>query len=1225
MRRAILWSLPFLIVLGLFSFPGRTSAQSQTKRFETLTIEDGLSQNAVLTIAQDVQGFLWLGTEDGLNKYDGYQFTVHKHDSEDATSLADNFISVLYLDRTGELWVGTRSGLDRYDRTTGRFVHYPVESEGLNGLMGAWILSLYEDQEGTLWIGTQGGGLFSLDRETDEFNQFQMEVQDPASASDASIRVIFEDSSANLWVGTQGGLHLLDRGSGTLTTFSEGLISRSELLKNISVIMEDRHGNIWIGTEENGAVRYDPKTKNIVVLRNRPDNKKSLSHDRVRSIYESSDGNLWIGTQNGLNLLPSDLTDAAYLDLDFQHFYHDPYDPSSIGSSAVWSIFEDRSGILWFGTWGGGLSKYNRATDRFKLYQHNPANPDTLSDNMVWSILEDSSGRLWIGTLNGGLDMLNRDTNEIVHFRHEEGSLDSILSDDVRALYEDEKGSIWIGTAGGLSMYDPENYSFRHFKHDPEDQASLSGDRVNMLEPSSDGKLWVGTRYDGLNLFDPRSGESVRYRHDPDNPSSLGDDRIWALYEDSHGALWVGTLDGISVLRPGAEDFIRFHHDPENPSSLGSNSIFAFFEDPSGSMWVGTWGGGLDRYDHETGKFEHFTEEDGLPNDTIYGIQADDQGNLWMSTNRGLATLDLSTLQFQDFDKQDGLQDHEFNVGAHHKSPSGELYFGGIGGFNAFYPAEIVKNPHVPPIVITAFYKFNEPLLKDLDQDQYIELDHQDDFIAFEFAALDFYSPKNNQYAYMLEGFDEEWVEAGSRRYVSYTNLDGGDYIFRVRGSNSDGVWNEAGAAVALRIQPPVWEMPVFQIGIILVLAVAALGIYRYRIHAVETRSLELERVVQQRTAEIEARRQELDALYRADGELIRNLEAEQVFKAIVNIAVDILAVESGMLAYRDQESGAFVVRATQGLDPQAQELLTSSLKETDISWILESESPVVIQDVSTDPRVKTQLLTNLGIQASMHAQIRGEETIYGLLSVGNGEPRSFGTEEQRLFAALAQRAAIAIEQTQLQDQAQKTAVYEERQRLARDLHDAVTQTLFSASLISEILPKLWEIDEEAGRDRLKVLNELTRGALAEMRMLLLELRPSAIEQADLDDLLEQLVNSTIGRARIPIDLTIEGECQLPADVKVELYRIAQEALNNVVKHSEASSAEIHATCAEKVIELRIRDNGVGFDPGAITPERLGLGIMHERAVRIGASFELITGPEIGTEIIIRAPYEHGS
>jgi signal transduction histidine kinase len=257
-----------------------------------------------------------------------------------------------------------------------------------------------------------------------------------------------------------------------------------------------------------------------------------------------------------------------------------------------------------------------------------------------------------------------------------------------------------------------------------------------------------------------------------------------------------------------------------------------------------------------------------------------------------------------------------------------------------------------------------------------------------------------------------------------------------------------------------------------------------------------------------------------------------------------------------------------------------------------------------------------------MHAHIRGEEGIYGFLSVGNDEPRSFEVEEQRLFAALAQRAAIAIEQAQLQHQAQKTAVYEERQRLARDLHDAVTQTLFSASLISEVLPKLWEIDEEAGRDRLVVLNELTRGALAEMRMLLLELRPSAIEQADLDDLLDQLVTSAVGRARIPIELNVEGDCKLGPEAKVELYRITQEALNNIIKHANASFAEILANCEDQRVVLRIRDNGVGFNPDTVAPERLGLGIMKERVERIGGSFELNTEPEKGTEIVFEVPYE---
>ncbi|NIS83204.1 MAG: GAF domain-containing protein, partial [Anaerolineales bacterium] len=1143
------------VMMMISLLPLGVAAQSQTIRFERLTIEDGLSQNAVLAIAQDAQGFLWLGTEDGLNKFDGYQFTIYKHDPDDPSSLIDSFVSALFVDLKGELWIGTRSGLDRYDRATGTFIHYPREWDDPSYLEGAWVISLYEDSQGTLWVGTEEGGLNGMDRNTETFTHYVHDKDDPTSLIENAVRVIYEDADGNLWIGTHDGLDRLDRATGRFDHYRDETGSSDSNLNDVSSIFEDASGFLWIGTEEGGLARFDPTSGTFRRFQQNPDDPHSLSHDRVRSVHRDRFDNLWVGTQNGLNYLSAESVKYLIDHPHFQHYYYDPYDSTSLGSSAVWSIFEDRSGVMWFGTWGGGLSKYNRSTDRFKLYQHNPTQPNSLSDNMVWSILEDSEDRLWIGTFNGGLNMIDRNEDEIIVFRHDEADPESLISDDVRALLEDSSGKIWVGTAGGLDLFDPRTNTYTHFVHDPADPRSLSGNRVNVLIPSRSGGMWVGTRYDGLNYLDPTTGNFTRYKNDPDDPRSLSDDRIWALYEDRFGTLWVGTLGGVNVLEPGSDEFLHYLHDPEDETSLSSDSIFAFNEDQDGYLWIGTWGGGLNRLNRVSNTFEHYTENEGLPNDTIYGIEVDLSGHLWMSTNRGLSRFNPKTKIFMNYDMRDGLQDNEFNVGAHYRSDIGELFFGGIRGINAFFPNEIKENPHIPPIAITTFYKFNQPIRHDLLPNERIELSYKDNFIAFEFSALDFYAPENNQYAYMLEGFDEDWVQAGGRRYVSYTNLRGGEYVFRVKGSNSDGVWNEEGVSVYITVKPPVWETLWFRLGAIVSVGALVFTGYRMRVRNLETRSRELEAIVQKRTQEIEQRRSELDALYRADGELIQRLEVEQVFQALVDIAVDILHADKGSLLFWDDQMGELVVRGAKGIKPETLEQMEFAPEEGAVGWVMTTGEPVIVQDVREDPRVDRRFTDAEGVLSFMHVPIKMGDEIYGVLNVNYTEPRGFGLEEQRLFMALAQRAAIAIEQAQLQDQAQKTAIYEERQRLARDLHDAVTQTLFSASLVAEVLPRLWEKDPELARSRLENLNELTKGALAEMRTLLIELRPSAIAEADLEDLIRQLAESTIGRARIPVDLHIEGTCDLASEAKVVFYRIAQEALNNVAKHSKADKA----------------------------------------------------------------------
>ncbi len=1203
------------IIAGYFLFPMRAAAQTQKLRFERLGIEQGLSQNAVLTIAQDTQGFLWIGTEDGLNKYDGYQFTVYKHDPDDPTSLIDNYVSEILVDLNGEIWIGTRSGLDRYDPSSSSFIHYPTQLETDPYLQGAWVISLYEDHQGTLWVGTEEEGLNRLDRSNGTFSNSLDEAGNVPLLHDNAARVIFEDTKGEMWIGTHDGMYRFDRADGEFTQYNSTDDAQNDEVNDISEIYEDRYGNLWVGSEAGGISRFDPASGSFTRYIHDPDDPLSLSHDRVRAIYQDRPGNFWVGTQNGLNLVPAEDFSPSNTALQFLHYYNDSFDPASLGSSTVWSIFEDQSGVMWFGTWGGGLSKYNRSTDRFKLYQHDANQPDSLSDNMIWAIMQASDESVWVGTFNGGLNVLDREMNEIVVYRHDESDADSLLSDDVRALLEDPSGRIWVGTAGGLELFDSESDRFIHFTTDVSDPHSLSGNRVNVLRASRSGGIWVGTRYSGLNLLEPASGKFTRYRHDENDPSSLGDDRIWALYEDEEGALWVGTLSGISVLQPGSDRFIHYRFDAEDESSLSSDSIFAFYEDPQGTMWVGTWGGGLDRFDRATGRFEHFTERDGLPNDTIYGIEADASGGLWMSTNRGLSRFDPQSETFENYDVRDGLQDNEFNVGAHFRSGSGEMFFGGIRGFNAFFPDEIQRNPHVPPIVITTFYKFNQAIRHDLLPNEQIQLSYRDNFIAFDFAALDYYAPANNQYAYMLEGFDEDWVQSGTRRYVSYTNLAGGTYVFRVRGSNSDGVWNEEGVSVLITVTPPFWETAWFQVLGVLVFAALVFTGFRWNVRRVEARSRELEKLVSERTQEIEQRRSEINALYLADEKLMRHLEVDQVFQALVEITVEILHADKGLLLYWDESAGRLKVRASKGFKAKTLDKLNHSVEGSTAEIVMQTGKSVVIRDVLDDTRVNRKLMKPEGILSLMRVPIQSGDRTYGVLTVAYTTPQDFGGEQQRLFEALAQRAAIAIEQANLQDQAQKSAVYEERQRLARDLHDAVTQTLFSASLVSEVLPTLWEKDPELGRSRLKVLNDLTKGALAEMRTLLFELRPSALASANLDELMRQLADSLIGRARIPVDLEIEGNCEISPEAKVVFYRVAQEALNNVAKHAQASRVRICLRRDGSETELIVEDDGIGFDPKMVSPDHLGLRIMQERAESIGARLHLEPGKQKGTRL----------
>jgi ligand-binding sensor domain-containing protein/signal transduction histidine kinase len=1186
--------------------------ETSTIRFDRLSAQDGLSQNGVLTIWQDRIGFMWFGTEDGLNKYDGYDFTVYTHDPDDESTISDNLVSVIHEDQDGVLWLGTKSGLDRFDRTSGTFSHYRNDPDDAHSLGGEWVVAMYEDREGVSWVGTNEGGLDRFDRAAGTFTHYRHDPDDTTSLADDAVGVITEDGDGTLWVGTDGGLNRFDRSTGTFHRYQHTLGDLHSLGGNeVSAIVEDNRGALWIGTEDGGLNRFDRDTETFVRYEHDPDDPSSLSHNRVRQVFEDSTGRLWIGTQNGL-----DLYDAKRD--RFFHFQHNPSDPYSLSSNPVWAIYEDRTGVLWFATYGGGLNKYNRTTDQFTLYQHNPDLPNSLSENMVWSITQDRDGAVWIGTFNGGLNRLDRESGTFTVYRHDPEDPHSLGSDDVRALLEDKKGDLWIGTnGGGLNRFDRRRETFTHYQHDPDDPNSLSEDRVTTLLEDRSGRLWIGTRTQGMNRLDPGTGTFDRYTHDPDDPYSLSDDRVWALTENNGGALWVGTLGGISVLDVNTNRFTRYLNNPDDPYSLGSDAIFAFHQDLAGTMWIGTWGGGLDRFDPATQTFSHYTEKNGLPDNVIYGIEADSVGCLWMSTNKGLVKFDPRSETFRTYDLRDGLQDNEFNWGAHYTGAHGEMFFGGIQGLNAFFPEQVTGNPHVPPVVVTSFSKLNRTVRTDLAPGEQIQLSYRDDFISFEFAALDYTAPDKNQYRYMLEGQDADWVEAGSRRHVDYTNLKGGDYVFRVKGSNNDGVWNEEGATVYLTVVPPVWETWWFRGAALLLLVGALIGGYRLRVRSIEERSRELEVQVAERTREIERRTQELEALYRADEEVLRYLELDQVLETLVDVAVDILGADKGSILAWDTRGDRLVVKAAQGFKAETLAQTAFEVGEGVVGHVAASGEPAVVEDTHEDARIARRFTDPEGIRSLMHVPIKVGGQVFGVFNVNYGEPRAFDQDDVRLFTALAQRAALAIENAQLYAQAQELAVVQERQRLARDLHDAVTQTLFSSSLIAEVLPRLWERDADLGRQRLEEVRELTRGALAEMRTLLLELRPKALLEANLGDLLRQLAAATTGRARVPVEVTIEGDyAGLSPDVKIALYRIAQEALNNVAKHARASQARIRLCCGPDVVELCIADDGQGFDPSQIPPNHLGVGIMHERAAAIDA--QLTVESEIGEGTSVR-------
>lgn len=921
----------FLSVISL-AYVCTLSTQPSSIRFQHLTVNDGLSHNSVYAILQDSQGFMWFGTYVGLTRYDGYSMKVYKHDPEDPHSLSHNAVIALYEDADGNLWIGTNEGLNRYDRKLDRFVRYlhnPEDPHSLSHNKINMFGRIYEDRRKNLWISTELG-VDMLEKESGQFIHMQANPLVPEELRDDLIYQLYEDTQGMFWLyANEVGLYRFDPQARQLffhahdpddpTTLSNGAIQG---------FFEDRHGNLWIGTWD-GVNRFARETGEFVRYVHDPDSPVSLNGTLVMGMAEDFSGRLWIGTADGgLNVFRPETG-------DFVRYQNNPTDPQSLNDDRVRSLYYAPSGVLWIGTKTGGVNAVPRGVDRFLHYRADPENPESLSQNVVYPIYEDRDGILWLGTRGGGLNRFDRERGMFTHYRHDPNDPFSVSSDDILSIYEDRAGNLWIGTDGHyLNRFDRETEQFFQYPFDldpadlgPRDESR----RYHAFYEDDAGRFWIAT-VQGLWLLDRETGVRQIFEHLPDDPASLSDTHVRTLYEDRAGTFWVGTAGGLNAFNRDTGQAIRYMHDADNENSLSNDTVICIHEDRSGRLWIGT-DRGLNLFDRATGMFTPYREKDGLPNDHIYGILEDSAGNLWMSTNMGLTKFSPDDGTFTNYDERDGLQGNEFNTNSYCQTHDGLMLFGGFNGFNTFYPEQVQDNPYIPPVVLTDFQLFQKPvaigensvLQQTIENTRDLTLSYRDFIFSFEFAALNYIAPEKNRYRYIMEGFETAWNETdSSRRFVTYTNLNAGHYIFRVHGSNNDGVWNEEGVALTVTITPPWWERWGFRAFVGLALIVMLFATYQVRIQALRYRHKELEQQVNTRTREL---REEIETRKHTE-EALR--ESEERFRSIVETT-------PGMLSITDAKG------TTLYMSPNCERLLGCTQAEMMNSfrwWIHEDDLP---------------------------------------------------------------------------------------------------------------------------------------------------------------------------------------------------------------------------------------------------------------------------------------------
>ena len=1186
-------------------------------RFESLGLEDGLSQSTILAILQDQFGFLWIGTEDGLNRYNGYTFKVFRPDFNNPASISDRWITSLFEDSQGYIWIGTRQGgLNRYDPATGKFTYYLHDPKDPKSISSNNVTAILENSKGELWIGTNYG-LNLLDRQTGEFQRYNSDPDVSTTISSNLVTTLFEDSRGILWIGTEDGR--LNRFNSATKNFISYIYDPKNLSvvkdKSIRSIVEDHNGDLWLASYD-GLQRFIPSESSFTHYTHSRLEPSSLISNTVLSLYIDRSETLWVGTNEGLDRF-SPKTDS------FIHYRNDPSEPTSLKNNIVLSIYEDRGGVLWIGTFGGGLNKFNKGQSKFAYYHHEPNNPNSLSANHIFPIYADASGHIWIGTYGGGLNRFNPELGVFTHYRHDPENPNSLPGNEVYSVYVDKTGVLWVGTAEALSRRNPSSVNFTHYINDPSNPESLAGGPVQVIHQDRRGLFWIGTA-NGLDLLDPSTGKFTHYQNNLTKPESISSNNITSIYEDRDGTLWIGTFDnGLNQFNRETGTFVRYQRDREDPQSLSDNSITAIYQDKKNNLWIATAGGGLNLYRPETNTFLHYTEKDGLPNNVIYGILEDDLGQLWLSTNFGLSRFDPQEKTFRNYTVSDGLQSNEFNIGAYAKGRDGKMYFGGINGLNAFFPSEVKDNTYAPPVILTTFTPGGEPD-PDMPQAEVLKkvtVGWPNNNFAFEIAALSFAEPGRNQYAYKLEDFDKDWNYIGTSREGRYTNLAGGTYTLRFMGTNNDGVWNESAQPVQITVIPPFWQTWTFRI--LITLAIISLGLlaYRIRVHSIESQNLQLELTIQERTSALQKRTEEIEALYSGDEKIIRAITLDQIFQAIVEVAVKMLHADRGAVFVWDEKQMQVVPRVSHGFQPETLKVLHFDEGEGMVGQVLETGAPLIISELNPEtlrPDVRAAIAAE-GIQSMVNLPIKVNEQTIGVFNVAFTRPEAILEDTARLFTALVQRAALSIENMQLFEQTKELAVIEERNRVARDLHDSAKQKAFAALAQLGAVSGILKNDPENAWSHLGEAENLVYEVIQELTFLIQEMYPMALKEKGLATTLREYIFEWENRNGVMINLVIQNARRMPLETEQAIYRMIQEALANVARHSQADQVNVSLVYDAESVAVTVEDNGLGFN-AKTKASGMGLRIINERAESIGgrACIESETGH--GTKVVITAP-----
>ncbi len=1127
----------------VFATPQRIADQRNII-FDRIGSDQGLSQGIVTVLAQDPSGFVWVGTQEGLNRYDGFQFETYYHIEGDASSLSHDYVRAL-LFNDEEMWVASDGGLDLFDASLGVFSKMDIGQESEEKI----AFSLLKHSSGDVWVGT-AEGLVVISRDGSLSWRREFEVGNWRELLGA-VRVLFEDSGGKVWVGTeQNGLFSVEPG-GQLT---RNLIVPDDA--NVRDIIEDKQGRFWIATFDSGVFRYNPMNSEIKSFSPKGLRNNSLASNRIRALLEDQDGQIWFGTDRGLHLwLGGD---------EFSRYVVDLSNPRSISDDAILELFQDKGGVIWVGTFNG-ISKWNASIEMFPYFRRPATEPGDAQSNNITSFADDGYGNVWIGTFAG---LMQWDV-ELGELRSHDPENMNLIDQRVMSLAVVDQ-AVWTGTASSGVNVVEDGMVTQVYRHSPYDAESISSNAITRIYTDHQDRVWVATYGAGVNQY---LGDG-RFRRFPGEDAQFPDLRCMDIVEVENGEIWVSTQGGgVVILDPSSGDTRLLQHNPEDSSSLPSNEVLTLLPTKFG-VWIGTVNRGLSFFDHKTESFVNFTKKDGLASDSVYGLLEDGERNIWISGGKGLSMYDPSRKKFARFDSSHGLQSSDFNSGAYARLSDGSLIFGGNNGFNAFYPDRIKLNSYVPPVHITNFKLFNESVLftETLENLDEIQLSHDDSVVSFSFAALDYTAPAKNQYRYKLEGFDREWIQRSDNREATYTNLDSGKYVFRVQGSNNDGIWNERGASLSLIVHPApwlTWWAYCMYIGLV------ALGFYLlFRINS---------------------------------GRLQR--EAERQYSEQLQLYIESLEEASDSILIADSEGVLIYANNTivEGLNKSPSEVIGKSLWEVlfeDESDVLSAQRKLVEDGrfhgevILADPtdEAKTHEVTIAAVQQSSsnkqaYVGISRDITQRKVAEVELEDYRKNLEHlvEERTAALQNEIAENKAIQVHLSDSLQ------EKELLIKEVHHRVKNNM-------QIISSLLSIQAEGAGDEVysTLLNE-SQQRIKSMALIHETLYQSKdLLNIDFQEYIESLTNSLSRSYVIPgvsvyVDVKVENVL-LDLETAVPCGLVINELVSNALKHAFQGKEgtgiiSIDFVTNDCTYDLRISDNGVGLPPDFDIKKNTSMGL----------------------------------